>query len=192
MAEKSSRDAGLARSAAGHKAAPPGEVAPASCGCEATWREMRSDVHKETLAQPLLQAPAVGIRSMWTICLSCLFFSPRQAFSFKPRQIFFVLVCLDDQLPGSFPRKPVPLSHPGRVSSSYSTRRRFSKELDLASRKQKPSFALFNDIFNFSGRNPARQSTPEFLFTPMQDNVTANIVSNLCYLAENYILRASE
>lgn len=162
-----------------------------SCGHETTWREMRSDVHKETLAQPLLQAPAVGIRSMWTICFSCLFF-PQASLFLQAAPDFFVLVCLDDQLPGSFPRRPVPLSHPGRISSSYSTWRRFSKELDLASRKQQPSFALFSDIFNFSGRNPARQSTPEFLFTPMQHNVTANIVSNLCYLAENYILRASE
>ena len=62
----------------------------------------------------------------------------------------------------------------------------------MASRKQKPSFALFNDVFDLLGGNPARQSTHEFLFTRMQDNATAETASNICYLAENYILRARE
>ena len=124
--------------------------------------------------------------------LLILSFFPKQAFSFSLRQIFLSWFVLTTRSQGTFLGGPSPPSHPGRISSSYSTWRRFGKELDLASRKQKPSFALFNDIFNFRGRNPARQSTSEFLFTPMQDNATANIVSNLCYLAENYILRARE
>lgn len=146
---------------------------------ETTWCDVRS-VQVEILAQPLLQAPALGILSTWTICLSCLFALSK----FFPSTLIrsFVLLCLEHHLPMFFPWRRIFLSQLGRISS-YLSWQRFGKKFVLANGKRKHRTVLFISC----GRNVARQSTQMFLFTPMQNNATANIVSNLCYLVENYI-----
>lgn len=86
---------------------------------------------------------------LWT---SCLFFFPQESFFLQPSPTsWFILTRFH-------PQRPVSLSQIGRIFS-YSTWRKSGKQLDLASRKQKPKFTLLNDIFNFHGRIPWKNSS---------------------------------